>query len=31
MKDVKAYLARVCSEGPLADKWIILQQYYEKR
>lgn len=31
MKDVKVYLARVCSEGPLADQWIILQQLYEQR
>lgn len=31
MKDTKEYLARVCSEGPLADQWIILQQLYEQR
>lgn len=31
MKDVKAYLSNVCSDGPLADQWIILQQLHEKR
>lgn len=31
MKDVKAYLSRVCSEGPLADQWVQLEQLYEKR
>jgi len=31
MIDVKGYLSRVCSEGPLADKWVQLQQLYEQR
>ncbi|XP_057312291.1 26S proteasome non-ATPase regulatory subunit 13-like [Hydractinia symbiolongicarpus] len=31
MKDIKAYLARVCSDGPLADQWVQLQQLYESR
>ena len=31
MADVKDYLARVCSTGPLADRWLQVQQLYDKR
>lgn len=31
MKDPKVYLSKMCSDGPLADQWVVLQQLYEKR
>lgn len=30
-QDIKVYLSKVCSEGPLADKWLHLEQLHDKR
>jgi len=30
-EDVKVYLSRVCSSGPLAEQWVNLEQLYDKK